>query len=440
MKAWQKWLIGILVVAVTVALGVMFWKRHSSESGDYVTTAVTRGDMVQAVTATGQLNPVVNVQVGSQISGMLEKINVDFNSTVKKGDVLAQIEPSSYQAAVHQAEADVASAQAAEQLTRVTLKRKQELKAKGFVAQADVDKAASDLDQALATIKMRQASLEKARVDLERCTIYSPIDGVVISRNVDVGQTVAASLNAPVLFTIANDLANMQIDANVAEADIANIRVDEAVDFTVDAFPYRTFHGKVRQIRNAPTTVQNVVTYDVVIDVNNKDLSLRPGMTANVSVIVAKRSNVLKIPSAALRFRPAGASASPITAAERPATNASTSAGETLAAGGEGQTAGQEQGRGHRQGRGQGQGDGSGWGGGHRRGGGGPRTVYVLEDGKPVARQVKLGISDGTSQEVLEGLKEGDLVITASTAPNPSGAARSAPGGGSPLGGLPRRF
>ena len=265
---------------------------------------MTRGAITQAVTATGTLNPVVNVQVGSQISGNIQKLFVDFNSPVKAGQVVAQIDPAVFQASVTQAEGDLANARAALELARVTAKRTEELVAKQNSAQSELDQAVAALHQAEAMVTIKEGALQKARVDLDHCTITSPIDGIVISRSVDVGQTVAASLSAPVIFTIANDLAKMQIDANVAEADIGTVEAGQKVDFTVDAFPKRTFHGEVVQVRNAPITVQNVVTYDTVIGVNNSDLKLKPGMTANVSIVGAQRDNALKVSNAALRFRP----------------------------------------------------------------------------------------------------------------------------------------
>src|SRR5439155_17299392 len=238
-------------------------------------------------TATGQLNPVTNVQVGCQISGTIQKLFVDFNSPVTQGQVVAQIDAATYQANLLQAEGDLANAKAALELAQINAGRSKDLFTNKLIPQSDYDQTIANLHQAEATVKIKEAAVQKAKVDLERCTIYSPVDGIVISRSVDVGQTVAASLSAPTLFVIANDLTKMQIDANVAEADIGGVEEGQDVDFTVDAFPNRTFHGKVTQVRNAPITVQNVVTYDTVIGVSNADLKLRPGMTANVSIIVA---------------------------------------------------------------------------------------------------------------------------------------------------------
>jgi HlyD family secretion protein len=269
--------------------------------------------------------------------------------------------------------------------------------AKKNSAQADVDQATANLHQAEANVKIKQGALDKAKADLDHCTITSPVDGEVISRNVDVGQTVAASLQAPVIFTIANDLTKMQIDANVAEADVGAVTVDQNVNFSVDAFPSRTFHGKVVQVRNAPITVQNVVTYDTVIGVNNADLKLKPGMTANVSIVIAHKDDVLKISNAALRYRPANA--------PTPERSAS----------------GQNRG---------------GTGGGSAGPRATDRTVYVLRGSKAEPVQIKTGISDGTTTEVLQGLAEEDRVITGQlNAPNTA----TSPQQGNPFGG-PRRF
>jgi HlyD family secretion protein len=318
---------------------------------------------------------------------------VDFNSQVKAGQVVAQIDPALFQAAVTQAEGDLASAQAALELAKVNATRIQELFARKTSSQADLDQAMANLHQAEANVKIKQGVLDKAKLDLEHCTIRSPVDGVVISRNVDVGQTVAASLQAPVIFLIANDLTNMQIDSNVAEADVGVVEVKQDVDFTVDAFPMRTFHGKVVQVRNAPITVQNVVTYDTVIGVSNPDLKLKPGMTANISIIVAHKDNVLQIKNAALRYRPAEATSAEMTS-RSPAPSGARGGGERE----------------------------------RRRSG---RTVYVLLRGQPKPVQIKTGISDGVVTEIVEDLKEGDRVVTAElTSATPASSPPANPFGG----------
>src|SRR5689334_19242427 len=238
MKRFLPW-----VIAIGGLLLIAFVVRHLRTGGaaTYQTATITRGPITQAVTATGTLNPVINVQVGSQVSGNVSKLFVDFNSQVKAGQVVAQIDPALFQATVTQAEGDLASAQAALELAKVNATRTQELFARKTSSQADLDQAMANLHTAEANVKIKQGALDKARADLEHCTITSPIDGVVISRSVDVGQTVAASLQAPVIFTIANDLTKMQIDANVAEADVGVVKIDQKVDFTVDAFPMETF-------------------------------------------------------------------------------------------------------------------------------------------------------------------------------------------------------
>src|SRR5256886_2159806 len=310
--------IGVIIVALLI---ILFAVRRCTQSGvsGYLTANVTRGPITQAVTATGTLNPVVNVQVGSQVSGNIAKLFADFNSEVKAGQTVAQIDPMLFQAVVTQAEGDLSSANAALELAKVNAARTQRLFAEKNSSQQDVDQANATLHQAEANVKIKQGALDKAKADLDHCTITSPIDGVVISRSVDVGQTVAASLQAPVIFQIANDLTKMQIDSNVAEADVGAVEVGQDVDFTVDAFPTRTFHGKVVQVRNAPITVQNVVTYDTVIGVSNPDLKLKPGMTANVSIIIAHKDNVLQLKNAALRYRPPDAAAATAPSQPRPA-------------------------------------------------------------------------------------------------------------------------
>src|SRR5207302_2873377 len=345
-----------LIIALLIVASVVR-QCHTRGAANYQTATVTRGPITQAVTATGTLNPVVNVQVGSQVSGNISKLFADFNSQVKAGQVVAQIDPALFQATVTQAEGDVASAQAALELARLNAKRTQDLFARKTSSQADLDQALANLHQAEANVKIKQGALDKAKVDLEHCTITSPIDGVVISRSVDVGQTVATSLQAPCSFQIANDLTKMQIDSNVAEADVGVLEMGQGVDFTVDAFPMRTFHGKVVQVRNAPITVQNVVTYDTVIGVGNPDLKLKPGMTANVSIIIAHKDNVLQMKNAALRYRPAEATPGEV----RPRSPAP--AGARGGPGREQRTS--------------------------------ERTVYVLSRGQPQPVQIKTGISDG---------------------------------------------
>jgi HlyD family secretion protein len=390
------WMVILGIVAVAAVTGFYFFNRNKQPDFDFQTAPATRGELTQSVTATGTLNPVLNVQVGSQVSGNIQKLFADWNSRVTAGQVVAQIDPSNYQATVTQAEGDLANAQAALELAQIQVKRSESLRAKDSAPQASLDQAIATVHQAEATVKTKEGSVALARANLKHCTIVSPVDGIVISRNVDVGQTVAASLNAPIIFVIANDLAKMQIDTNVSEADVGNVKEGEDVQFTVDAYYGTTFQGKVRQVRNAAITVQNVVTYDAVIDVDNSDLRLKPGMTANVSIIIAQRDDVLKISNAALRVR------LPELAATRGGSHPSPAPAKRKS-------------------------DDS----PHRY----ERTVYVLPDGKTAPQEVviKIGITDGIETEVLEGLKEGDRVVTAvlnteskgaTTPANPFGPSR----------------
>jgi len=365
----MKRIVILLLIIAAACGGWWYWNHSHTEAVQYQTGVITRGDVTQAVTATGQLNPVLNVTVGSQISGNILKLYADYNSQVKANEVVAELDPAPYTASVHMARANVAYAQAALELAQLTADRKQALVKEHAAAQADLDTAVANLHQAQATLQIQQASLETAQVNLDHCTITSPIDGIVISRSVDVGETVAASLNAPVLFTIANDLSKMQIDASVAEGDVGQLETGQQVIFKVDAYPYLTFHGVVAQVRNSPVTVQNVVTYDTVVSVNNADLKLKPGMTANISVVIAERDNVLRIPNAALRFRPPETGPSPSPgAAPSPKPHAHHDSGH---------------------------------------------TVYVLAPGStsPTPVQVRTGISDGIFTEVTDGLHEGDVVV-----------------------------
>jgi HlyD family secretion protein len=363
----------ILVVVLIILLFVLKGKGNQPE---YRTEPVTRGDIQATVTATGTVNAVTTVQVGTQVSGTIKKLFVDFNSRVKKGQIIAQIDPSTFESQVLQAQANLLSAQANLDKAETTLvdakrtfDRNKELFAKNLIARSDLDTAETNyqadkaqVSSSKAQVAQARASLDYARQNLAYTKILSPVDGVVISRNVDVGQTVAASFQTPTLFTIAQDLTKMQIDTNVAESDIGVVKVGQDVEFSVDAYPDTTFKGKVWQIRQAPITVQNVVTYDVVIQVNNRDFKLMPGMTANVSIIITTRHDVLRITNAALRFR----------FSERPA------------GGGAGAAPTNKKGP----------------------------VVWVLENGKPKRVSVTPGVSDGNYTEIVSGdLKEGQQII-----------------------------
>jgi HlyD family secretion protein len=487
---WKKWTIVIVAAVAVIAGGVWYFKGDHSDAPQYQTLPVARGDLTQVVTATGTLNPVTNVTVGSQVSGIIQTLYADWNSPVKANQVVAQLDPATYKASVAQAAGDLDNSKANLELNEVQAKRATELFKDNLISESDNDTAMANLHQAQAMVQIKQASLDNAKVNLSRCTIYSPVDGTVISRNVDVGQTVAASLSAPTLFIIANDLAQMQIDANVSEADIGNIEEGQTVTFTVDAFPDRKFTGRVRQIRNSPTTVQNVVTYDTVIEVSNPDLKLRPGMTANASVITAQRSGVLKIPNAALRFRLPEPSTNKTFAARLLATiglgketkpaatntvqvakSGDTNKTEVAANTGApltGNEPPEELMRRVREMRDRGeevppeiraklrelyqsgalQRPGGGGGSGARGGGGSgshgsqtaSRTIYMLAtnapsgEPTPQAVRVKTGISDGANTEITDGLKEGDTVIVGVKF-SQAAVATPPPGGASPFGG-----
>ena len=345
----------LLVVAAAAAVvgGGWLWLQSRAETGEvnYRLARVERGPLAAVVVASGTLNAVTTVQVGSQISGQVKEIHADFNTPVKKGQVIARIDPASFELRVNQARADLDAAESAVSVARsglaaqhaevgrvrITLleaerdlERKKSLVERKFISPAELDKARTVLDtthqqlkavqaqievgeaqvrSALAAVKQRESLLRQAQVDLERTIIRAPVDGTVILRNVDAGQTVAASLQAPVLFTIAQDLRDMQVEAAIDEADVGRLRQGLPASFTVDAFPRRSFGGEIRQIRKSPQTVQNVVSYTVIISAGNPDLALLPGMTANVRIVIEERQQALKVPNAALRWRPSAAAA-----------------------------------------------------------------------------------------------------------------------------------
>ena len=307
-------------IVILLALGgvafILFGKKENALN--FRTERVSNGDIVSTVTATGTVNAVTTVLVGTQVSGTIKDIYVDFNSHVKKGQVIAQIDPATFEAQVEQAQANLLSAHANLEKAvaalldaKRTMGRNRELYSQNMVAKSEMDTSETNYESAKAQVSVAKAQISQAEaalrlseINLRFTKIVSPVDGTVVSRNVDVGQTVAASFQTPTLFNIAQDLTKMQIDTSVAEADIGRILVDQSVEFTVDAYPEVTFKGRVSEIRNAPIVVQNVVTYNVVVKVDNRELKLKPGMTANVSVIVSEKKGVLKIPNAALRFRP----------------------------------------------------------------------------------------------------------------------------------------
>lgn len=298
----------VLLVGLILAAGVAaysYWPNGKSPPSErYRTQTVDRGDIVQTITANGTLNPVVLVNVGTQVSGTVRKIHADFNDRVKEDQVLAELDPALFQAQVRQSEANVLAAQAALALARIKIDRVATLQQKNLVAKEELDIARQQVDAATAQLKLAEAQLERDRINLRNSVIRSPISGVVVARSVDVGQTVAANFQTPTLFQIAQDLRQMQINTSIAEADVGSLQPDMPASFTVDAYPDQRFQGRIRQIRLNPTIQQNVVTYNVVVDVDNADGRLLPGMTAYVSVNAAERKNVLRVPNAALSFRP----------------------------------------------------------------------------------------------------------------------------------------
>jgi len=374
---------GKTIVGLAAALAV-WWSAACRSSGEkLVTENVSRGDITTAVTATGTVNAVTSVNVGTQVSGRITTLFADYNSPVTKGKVIALIDPSIFQAQVDQARANLANAkanlektQATETDAKRTWDRYKNLFGRDLAARSQMDAAETAYLTARAStlaaqtqVDQTSAALRLAETNLYYTKILSPVDGVVISRNVDVGQTVAASFQTPTLFVIAADLTKMQIDTTVDEADISTVKTGQGVEFTVDAYPDETFKGTVFQVRNAAVTVQNVVTYDVVVTVDNRDLKLKPGMTADVSIITSQARNVLRVPNAALRFKPA--TKGPAAAAARGS------------------------------------------------------AVWVEENGRPTRVPVKIGSSDGTFTELVGGdLKEGQPVIVESQA----GTSRTSPG------------
>lgn len=400
----------LLLVAILVVVGAYGGVRYFGGTADqrrYKLAKVEGGPLTAVVSATGTLNPVVSVQVGSQVSGQIKEILVDFNSPVKAGQLIARIDPETFQLRVRQAEADLEATRAAFAVQRAELARarasladaqrdydrKKLLVEKNFISAAERDKAQTTYDVALAStqvaeaqasnsaamVKQRESQLLQAKVDLERTAIRSPVDGIVVKRSVDTGQTVAASLQAPELFIIAKSLTDMQVETSIDEADVGRIRLGQKAGFTVDAFPGRSFEGSVMQVRKAAQVVSNVVTYMVIVSAANPELLLLPGMTANVRIIVAQKDKLLKVMNSALRFRPTGnvedksaAPASPQRSSDG-AGNQASRAGGVAASG----------------------------------------RVWVLDEtGKPKAVAVRLGLSDGTMTEIVSGdLSEGTEVV-----------------------------
>lgn len=500
-KSYGGLIFALLVLAGAGGGAWYYYQGKTEKAPEFQVTKVARGDIIQAVTATGDLQPVVTVDIGAQVSGQIKEVLVDYNSRVKAGDTLAVIDPATPTQRLKQAEADLASTEASNQLLQINVRRTKELYEKQLVSQQEYDAINAQLAQSDATMLTRRAAVANAKLDLERTIITAPIDGMVLDRKTDKGRTVNASMNAPVLFTLVNDLSKMQINAAVAEADIGSISEGQEVKFTVDAFPNRTFLGTVRMVRSAASVNQSVVSYATIIDVGNDDLKLRPGMTANVSIIVQQRPNVLRIANGALRVRippELMASAPPAPAAEAKGGEAKGGEKGKKTEGGAVATMTDDEQRmariailrevgfergsqpspdqiakvkklasergldpdltaaamsmpgGRPKGGGGPGGPGGGSSGGRRSGGGGggssaergfnntvvSRVLYKFEDPNAVVKKavpvtVKLGVSDGFVTEVLEGLQDGDTVITGVIMPGAAPAAGQPPGGAS---------
>ena len=361
----------IILIAAALALIFLVVINAKANGVKYETRKVRRCTITEVVEASGTINPVNTVSVGSTVSGLIKEIYVDFNSVVKKGQILAQIDPANFQASVDQATAQINNAQAnlantqtVMEMSKKTYNRYKNLYAKNFIAKSELDQAESDyyanlakVNSAKAQISQAQATYNTAMTNLGYTKIIAPVDGTIISREIDLGQPVAASFQAPQLFTIAQDLTNMQIEVNVSEADIGKVKVGQDVTYTLDGYPDTDFKGKVTQVRISPTTVSNVVTYVVIVDVHNEDLKLIPGMTANVSIITDQKENVLCVPNVALKFTP--------------------------------ETSGQK----------------------YKNQG-----IWLLQKNKPVRIDIEQGASDDSRFEVIsDKIKEGDLVLTGST-------------------------
>jgi HlyD family secretion protein len=370
--------LGMVVLVLLAAAAGWWWSGKSKPvEPQYRTEAVDRGDISAQVSANGTLNPVTLVNVGTQVSGTVMRIHADYNQQVKAGQVLAELDPALFQAALGQSSANLANAQAQLELAKANATRMQTLFKQEFVSRQELDQAMTARAQAEAQLQLARAQQTRDRINLSFSVIRSPVDGTVINRQVDVGQTVAASFQTPTLFQIGKDLTQMQIDSTVSEADIGQVKVGQPVRFRVDAFPDTEYRGAVRQVRLNAKTEQNVVTYNVVVDVANPDLALMPGMTANLRVLVETRRDVMRVPTTALRFRPQ---------------TDSTTEGASKPRG---------------------------------------AAVHVLVDGKPVRVPVKTGISDKAFTQIVAGkLKPGEAVIVADL------AAKKDNGGGMPRGRL----
>ena len=351
----------IIFLVLTVCAGAFWFTNQSTEASveQFKIRAVDRGDITQTISANGTLTPVVLVNVGTQVSGTVSKLYVNFNDEVETGQVLAELDPALLKAQLQQSEANLLSDQVSLKIAKNKLKRNQQLKEKGFISDEALEIVVQELDAARAQYAVSKAQVKRDRANLDYSIIKSPISGVVIARDVDVGQTVAANFQTPILFQIAKDLSQMQINISVAEADIGLLQIDQHVNFTVDAFPERIYTGRVKQVRLNPTILENVVTYNVVAMVSNDDGSLLPGMTANIRFVINQRNAVLRAPNAALRYKPKNSDAIDRSAIEP-----------------------------------------------------GIPVLYQLKNGKSIPINVETGITDGNFTEIIDGqVAEGDKLI-----------------------------
>jgi HlyD family secretion protein len=374
----------LLIPGLIAVLALAGCLRGAHKGPAYETASVSRGNILQHVTASGSLSAVVSVDVGSQVSGKITHLYVDYNSPVRKGQLVAEIDPTVYEAQLQQAQGDLASAKADVTLKHQNLERKKILVPLKAASQLDLDQATAELAQSEATVTIKEAALHSATANLGYCKITAPVDGIVIARKVDEGQTVIAAMSTPVLFTVAQDITKMNITADISEADIGQVKDGQEVEFGVDAFPNEVFHGKVSQVRKSPTTTQNVVTYQTIIAVANPEQKLFPGMTADVSILVLQRNNVLKVPNATLRYSPpdnAKFSATPPKQLERA-----------------------------------------------------QQLAYQLQSDNSTLtpRIVRTGATDGVSTEIVEGVAQGDRVVTGTLTTGAAAAGQFGQANGGP--------
>jgi HlyD family secretion protein len=357
----KLWLLGIAAAVLLAAAAGAWWRFSGPTPVRYASSAVSRGDVTRSVTATGTVNPILTIIVGSYVSGVIQSLSCDYNTRVVAGQVCAKVDPRPYQATLNQYTGQLMRDQAILAKDRANLARYRKLAEQNSIARQQAEDQAYIVAQDEGTVKLDEALVESAKLNLGYTDIVSPVNGTVVSRNVTQGQTVAASFQTPTLFLIATDLKQMQVDTNISESDVGGIRQGDRATFSVDAYPNRVFHGTVAQVRLSPQSVQNVVTYDVVVNADNSDLALMPGMTAATQIIVDERKDVLRVPDPALRFAPGGLAGS-----------------------------------------------------GPAAPGGNQGRVWVLRDGQPVAVPVALGLDDGNFTEILKGdLQSGDRVVTA---------------------------